>query len=111
MNDGIFANGSLSIAVLSLDASPAFNWRSSTDIGDFRDVKSEWIQALALSVEPLAKARFRRGATSDIRGLPTRRYSPTSSSRTAEDRAQGGKTLEMTKDQVQAFVSAHERPS
>ena len=84
-----------------LDA-PGIQLALSTDIGDFRDVKASGFKLR--SVEPLAKARF-DAALPQISAV----YQPGGAVRPR--RAAQPKTglkavkLEMTKDQVQAFVS------
>jgi hypothetical protein len=97
----IFRDGSSSIAVLSW-THPGIQLALSTDIGDFRDVKASGFKLR--SVEPLAKARF-DAALPQISAV----YQPGGAVRPR--RAAQPKTglkavkLEMTKDQVQAFVS------
>ncbi len=97
----VFRDGSSSIAVLSW-THPGIQLALSTDIGDVRDVEASGLKLR--SVEPLAKARF-DAAVPQISAV----YQPGGAVRPC--RAAQQKTglkavkLEMTKDQVQAFVS------
>lgn len=97
----VFRDGASNIAVLSW-THPGIQLALSTDIGDFRDVKASGFKLR--SVEPLAKARF-DAALPQISAV----YQPGGAVR--PKRAVQPKTglkavkLEMTKDQVQAFVS------
>lgn len=97
----VFRDGSSNIAVLSW-THPGIQLALSTDIGDFRDVKASGFKLR--SVEPLAKARF-DAALPQISAVyqpggavrPTRAVQPKTGLKAVK--------LEMTKDQVQAFVS------
>ena len=97
----VFRDGSSSIAVLSW-THPGIQLALSTEIGDFRDVNASGLKLR--SVEPLAKARF-DAALPQISAV----YQPGGAVRPR--RVAQPKTglkavkLEMTKDQVQAFVS------
>lgn len=97
----VFRDGSSRIAVLSW-THPGIQLALVTDIGDFRDVKASGFKLR--SVEPFAKARF-DAALPQISAV----YQPGGAVRPR--RAARQKTglkavkLEMTKDQVQAFVS------
>ena len=97
----VFRDGSSRIAVLSW-THPGIQLALVTDIGDFRDVKASGFKIR--SVEPLAKARF-DAALPQISAV----YQPGGAvrPRRAAQRKTGLKAvkLEMTKDQVQAFVS------
>jgi hypothetical protein len=97
----VFQNGSASIAVLSW-THPGIQLALSTDIGDFRDIKTNGLKLR--SVEPLAKARF-DAVLPQISAV----YQPGGAvrPRPVAQQKPGLKAvkLEMTKDQVQAFVS------
>lgn len=97
----VFRDGSSRIAVLSW-THPGIQLALVTDIGDFRDVKASGFKLR--SVEPLAKARF-DAALPQISAV----YQPGGAvrPRRAAQQKTGLKAvkLEMTKDQVQAFVS------
>lgn len=97
----VFRDGSSRIAVLSW-THPGIQLALVTDIGDFRDVKASGFKIR--SVEPLAKARF-DAALPQISAV----YQPGGAvrPRRAAQLKTGLKAvkLEMTKDQVQAFVS------
>lgn len=97
----VFRDGSSSIAVLSW-THPGIQLALSTDLGDSRNVRASGLKLR--SVEPLAKARF--DATSpQISAVylpggavrPRQAVQPTTGLKAVK--------LEMTKDQVQAFVS------
>ena len=97
----VFRDGSSRIAVLSW-THPGIQLALVTDVGDFRDVKASGFKLR--SVEPLAKARF-DAALPQISAV----YQPGGAvrPRRAAQQKTGLKAvkLEMTKDQVQAFVS------
>lgn len=97
----VFRDGSSGIAVLSW-THPGFQLALSTDIGDFRDVRASGLKLR--SVEPLAQARF-DAVIPEISAV----YEPGGAvrPRPAARQKTGLKAvkLQMTKDQVQAFVS------